>query len=164
MYFWNTTKLIDDLKHNRLSEENFKNYYIASALLTTLGIYAIHLAPRLNFQSVLVECILNIGILLSGINALFAANQRNSGKEFLNRIVSLMLPVTIKVLILSLIPFILLSGYLQYLDGSLTNPELIDPRLEWLDTAFGVWVQLLLFWRLYVALKKVNDFSMPTPV
>lgn len=159
MYIWKTSKLIDDLKHNRLTSQNFKNYYIANALIAILGMYAIHLAPRYNSQSILVEMILSIGILISGINALFTANQRNAGHEFLNRIISLMLPITIKVVILSLILYLLVSGYLHYLDGSLTDPALANPALEWLDTAFSVTVQLVLFWRLYIALKKINDPS-----
>lgn len=157
MYFWNTAKLIDDLKNNRLTEENFKNYYIVIGLFTIIGMYAIHLVPRINTESVIVEFILSIGILISGINALFTANGANNGKHFLNRVISLILPISIKLLVLSFIPYIVILGIFQYLTGSFDNPEIVDPRLEWLETSVSIAIQLLTFWRLYVALKKVNS-------
>ncbi len=157
MYFWNTEKLIDDLKNNRLTEESFKNYYITVGLFTLLGMYAVHLAPRINPQSVIVEFVMSIGILITGLNALFAANGGKAGKYFLNRTVSLALPISIKLLVLSIIPYVIFIGTFQYLNGSFDKPGIIDPRLEWFDTIFTLLIQLITYWRLYVALKKVNS-------
>jgi len=40
MYFWRTDKLIEDLKQNRVSQNEFKNYYLASSIIVLLGIFA----------------------------------------------------------------------------------------------------------------------------
>lgn len=157
MQFWNTAKLIEQLKHDQLSQANYKNYYITVGLLTLLGMYAVQLTPRINTQLVIVEFVLSIGLLISATNSLFAANGADSGKNFLNRIVSLMLPISIKVFVLSLILYVITIGTFQVLTGSLGNPDVVDPRLEWFDTAFTIVIQIVTYWRLYVALKKVNS-------
>ena len=41
MYFWRTDQLIDDLKQNRVTQADFKNYYLVSGILILLGFFAL---------------------------------------------------------------------------------------------------------------------------
>lgn len=45
MYFWNTKKLIDDLRNDRLSEQNYKNYYLVSSVFMVIIMFAMRLNP-----------------------------------------------------------------------------------------------------------------------
>ena len=71
MQFWNTAKLIEQLKHDQLSQAKYKNYYIASCLLTLLSLYLVQLAPRTNMQALIVEFVVSIGILITATNYIF---------------------------------------------------------------------------------------------
>lgn len=159
MYIWKTSKLIDDLKHNRLTSQNFKNYYIVSSLLTLFGMYAIRLSPNHNALFASIEFAINAGILIIGVNMLFIANQRNAGKDFVNRIISLMLPISIKITVLSSICYILIIAILQFLNNTEQHLEKMASLVEWQSIIFSISIQALILWRLYVALKKINDPS-----
>lgn len=39
MYFWNTKKLVADIKNNVLTENDYKNYYIAGGVLLLFVIF-----------------------------------------------------------------------------------------------------------------------------
>ena len=41
MYFWRTDLLIEDLKQNRVTYADFKNYYLVSSILILLSFFAL---------------------------------------------------------------------------------------------------------------------------
>ena len=74
MYFWNVNKLVEDLKLNKVSETDFKNYYIVSANIILLSYLALTLAPESTVSAAWASFILQIGLLISWINAIFKVN------------------------------------------------------------------------------------------
>lgn len=156
MQFWNTTKLIEQLKHEQLSQANYKNYYIASCLLTLISLYLVQFGPRTNMQALVVEFVVSIGILITATNYLFQANGGEAGKHLLNRIICLILPISIRLVVISLPLFIITIGLLQYSTGILDTPN-ADPQLEWYDTGFSIFIQVLMYVMLYKALRKINS-------
>ncbi|KGJ94245.1 hypothetical protein [Colwellia psychrerythraea] len=46
MYFWNTKALSEDIKNSKLTDNDWKNYYLAGSIFLTLSIYIIALSPR----------------------------------------------------------------------------------------------------------------------
>ena len=45
MYFWNTRQLAEDIRSSKLSDNDWKNYYLAMSILGTLVLYLTSLAP-----------------------------------------------------------------------------------------------------------------------
>ena len=45
MYFWNTKQLIQDIKTKQVTQAEFKNYYIGSAVITLLLVMLLNIAP-----------------------------------------------------------------------------------------------------------------------
>ena len=98
MYIWKTDKLSSEIKENTLTEKDWKQYFLAGAILITLSMYMIQTMPRANMISLMVEGILMIVITIIGINIAFNANQENNGTNFVARITALSFPLSIKII------------------------------------------------------------------
>ena len=68
MYFWKTKSLSEDIKSSVLTDEDWKKYYLAGSIILMLSLYLGSLAPRVNMESLLVEAITIIGVIIFGIN------------------------------------------------------------------------------------------------
>lgn len=160
MYFWRTDKLIEDLKQNRVSQNEFKNYYLASSIVVLLGIFASSQAEPEELKISFALFLINLGLLISWINAIFKANGGEQGHAFLNRIIALYLPIMLKItafiiVLYSLILFIF-NQFEAYFDKA---------QFEHIKTLMSMVVDIfssfLVYWRVYVAIKKINS---PLPI
>ena len=150
MYIWKTDKLSSDIKKNTLTEKDWKDYFLAGAILITLSMYMLQTMPRTNMISLMVEGMLMIVITVIGINIAFNANQENKGRNFVARITALSFPLSIKIIATSFI-FGIILGFLNELDPVSTENE------EWAYTAFTVLIQIIFFWRIRVHLTYINE-------
>lgn len=148
MYIWNTGKLVAELKKNSLTEENFKNYYLATSILYLIGFYAATLSPPNSLSALTLEAIGSIGITIFGLNLAFNANKGNDGVCFLSRIASISFPLLIKLLIISIFLGILLV-VLEELSVTQTTSE-------WVYSCSTLLLQLWFFWRLIIHIKILN--------
>lgn len=106
MYFWRTDLLIKDLKQNRVTQADFKNYYLVSGILILLGFFALSQTAVEELKISLAVFLINLGLLISWINAAFKANGGEQGQNFLNRFIALYLTITIKITIFSIVVMI----------------------------------------------------------
>ena len=150
MYIWKTDKLSSEIKENTLTEKDWKQYFLAGAILITLSMYMIQTMPRTNMISLMVEGILMIVITIIGINIAFNANQENKGTNFVARITALSFPLSIKIIAISFI-FGIVLGFLNELDPISAENE------EWVYAAFTVLIQIIFFWRIKVHLSYINE-------
>ena len=140
MYFWKTGALANDIKNNDVSEKDWMHYFIA----TTLIIFSlIKLSPIMNAVPVIVELITISIITIIGISITFNTNQRNNGSNYVARATALTLPITIKVMTISLIFGIFLGIATEM--GILT----LEAQ-EWVTVIFAALIQTVYFWRLNV--------------
>jgi hypothetical protein len=149
MYIWKTDKLASEIKENTLSEKDWKDYFLASAILITVSMYMLQTMPRTNMFLLMIEAILMIAITVIGINIAFNANQENSGTNFVARITALSFPLSIKIIATSFV-FGIILGFLNEMDPISTENE------EWAYTAFTVLIQILFFWRIKIHLTYIN--------
>ena len=145
MYFWNTRQLAEDIRSSKLSDNDWKNYFLAVSILATLVLYLTSLAPRAATSALLLEVILMIGILRFGISVTFNTHKTNDKNVagYISKIVALSLPLSIKLMALSL-GFGIILGILE------------AGNQEWLICAVTVTIQALLFWRLNIHLQAIN--------
>ena len=74
MYFWNTNKLIDDLKNERLADKDYKNYYLISASVTFLMMFAMRFSPVVDIVPSTINTVITILMLIIAVNFCFTAN------------------------------------------------------------------------------------------
>ena len=73
MYFWNTNELSQTIKSSKLSDNDWKNYYLAVSIMTLVGGYlnGLDVSPRENTMAFLIEALSMIGITIFGISITF---------------------------------------------------------------------------------------------
>jgi hypothetical protein len=145
MYFWNTNELSQNIKISKLSDNDWKNYYLAISIMGMLGLYLTALSPRENTMALLVEAISMIGILIFGISITFKTHKTNDKNvaSYISKMVALSFPISIKVLVLSF-GFGIILGIVE------------AGNQEWSITAMTVTFQALIFWRLNIHLQAIN--------
>ena len=151
MYFWNTNELSQNIKSNKLSDNDWKNYYLAAAILGMLAMYGTALTPRENTMALLVEVILMLGIVIFGISITFKTHKTNDKNvaSYISKMVALSFPLTIKFLVLN-VGFGLILGVAQATNAFAPLDS------EWLYPAISVTIQALMFWRLNIYLQAIN--------
>ncbi len=149
MYYWKTKKLADSLKNSELSQAEYKNYYMATAVLMLIGYnLAIQGSPE-TLYTVLFEAIGSILATILGLNIIFRVNGGNSGISYLDRVVSLSFPLLIKVVVAGLLLAIVLETLREL--GSV-NGEQID----WLYSFSIILIQVIFFWRIKAHVQYIN--------
>jgi hypothetical protein len=145
MYFWNTNELSQNIKISKLSDNDWKNYYLAISIMGMLGLYLTALSPRENTMALLVEAISMIGILIFGISITFKTHKTNDKNvaSYISKMVALSFPISIKFLVLSF-GFGIILGIVE------------AGNQEWSITAMTVTFQALIFWRLNIHLQAIN--------
>lgn len=150
MYFWNTKALSKDIKNNAVSDNEWKNYYLAFSLIITLSMYLATVVPRENVTSVLTEGVLMLGIIIFGINITFKTHQKNGNSisNYIAKMTALFLPLTIK--------FMMVSMVVGFVIGIAEASGLPTAFGDWALVTLTVTVQTLIFWRLNVHLHSIN--------
>ena len=133
---------------NTIEPSVLKNYYLCSSLLYSACYYLALLAPPTNLAALAVEAIGILTTLFFGLNAVFKANGGSSGVGFLEKVVSLSVPLSIKVFVWGIALGILLEilktlGFNKF-------------QTEWLTSISVIFIQVIFFWRLAVHIKNTN--------
>lgn len=151
MYIWRTTALSEDIKADALSDNDWKQYYLAGSIFMTISTYLIMLTPRENILSVLIESIAVIGVLIFGVSITYNTNQKGggTGQNYIARIIALSFPLLIKIFVLSLI-----FGLTLGIVGEIL--VFVKEIAEWGFAIFSILMQILYFWRLNVHLAFIN--------
>lgn len=150
MYFWNTKKLSEKIKHNELTEKNKKNYYLGATIYMYLSMYLAYIQPRSNMKLLAIEAVLLLIITLIGFNVTFNSNGGDSGKDYISRMAIVAFPISIKLFLLS---YLVLS--LMGIVGAALSLEELTAESS-LSTV-GLSMQVLFFWRLNSAIKFINE-------
>ncbi len=145
MYFWKTHLLAKELKEKSISEDAFKNYYIATSIVFALAYYIALLEPLQNLFALAIEATGVVIVTILGLNAAFQANGGSSGVSFLNRVVSMSFPLSIKVVVFGII-----LGLFFSVVGLSKSQE------EWITAISGIAIQAVFFWRIVVYLRSIN--------
>jgi len=148
MYLWKINNLVSDLREESLTQENFKNYYLVTSVIITLLFYVIAFDTPTNLTHYLADSIGTIIVTIFGLNLAFNANGGNTGTHFLNKTVSITVPLMIRLGVaftLVMIPFVVLELFF-----SMSISE------EWFLSIFTLSVNIIFFWRLVVHLKNTN--------
>ena len=152
MYFWNTNELSQTIKSSKLSDNDWKNYYLAMSIIGMAGMYLTALSPRENTMALLVERISMIGLIIFGISITFKTHKTNdrSVASYIPKMVALSFPITIKLGVLTFG-----FGFIQGIAQASNAFAVIYSELS--TTAIMVTFQALIFWRLNIHLRAINS-------
>jgi hypothetical protein len=155
MYFWNVKRLVDDIRLNKVSETHYKNYYIASSILIFFSYLVLTLTAESKPAEAWASFILQIGLLISWLNAIFKVNGGEQGQDFLKRIIALYLPVTVQSLVLFIVVGIIIEALLPMLTVNMDEAALEHLSII-KDLTFEVLVSCYIYWRIYKAMQQIN--------
>jgi hypothetical protein len=96
IHWWNTDKLVRELTHNQLSEDQSLRYAMISAILLTASLYYSYWVGAERDWLLLIEFGAVCVISLIGLQECFKANGGSNGSDFLKRLFCLGVPVGIK--------------------------------------------------------------------
>lgn len=148
MYFWKTSLLVEDLKRSSLGENDFKNYYLATAIFTSACLYLAMLQPRENILALVLEAIGTLVVTVLGLNAAFRANGGPTGSRFVEKAVAISFPLLSKVFVAGFA-----SGLLFVVSAAF---DVSQPQLEWVGATAIVAIQVIFFQRLVVHVRNTN--------
>lgn len=155
MYFWRTDQLIDDLKHDRVTNTQFKNYYLVGSILMLLSFFILDISPAKPLKLSIANFLINWGLLITWTNIIYKVNGAENGRYFFGRCFALFLPITIKLFVVLLILFLILQTLLQATGFS--SMYTIDGDMNGIETYIsGIIFSFLTYWRVYVAMRKIN--------
>jgi hypothetical protein len=150
MHYWNTKKLVAEIKANVLSETDRKNYYIGSSVITSIAMSMSIIAGAENKYFAIAVAVLSLFIIVFGINLNFKTNGGNEGKDYITRVIILSFPLLIKIYVLAVIATFILMVPAYMISGN--NPIVV----EWISVFLSVAILIIYFWRLNVHLKEIN--------
>ena len=152
MYFWKTQQLADDIKSDKISEKSKMYYYLVMMVLFDFIAY-LYLVEGLDTVSttiVISEMLSVIIVTIAGILITFKTNKGEDGVDYIARVIMLAFPISIKIFIFMMIFDVALLGIVfYYFDFD-----------EWSDLFISlqtVLVSILLYWRINVYLKYINQ-------
>jgi len=152
VYFWKTQQLADDIKSNKISEKSKMYYYLIMMVLFDFIAY-LYLVEGLDTVSttiVISEMLSVIIVTIAGILITFKTNKGEDGVDYIARVIMLAFPISIKIFIFMMIFDVALLGIVfYYFDFD-----------EWSDLFISlqtVLVSILLYWRINVYLKYINQ-------
>jgi uncharacterized membrane protein len=154
MYIWGINELSYKLKIDSLSEQAKMRQYIGLNLLLLITIFlAMDFWEDINI--VLLNLSLHTIITTIGIMICYSSNSKGDGKNFLDRMICLSLPIAIRITMLNLLLIFLMSSY-----KFLTNVD-----IDLLDIVKNSILNFLFYWWLNSNIVKIaqqsNDFQVP---
>jgi len=148
MYLWKINNLVSELRKESLTQENFKNYYLVSSVIVILSAYVMALYTPTNLTHNWADAIGTILVTIIGLNLAFKANGGNTGSHFLNKTISIYVPLTIRITVAStlvIIPLVVLELFFS-----------VRISEEWFLSILTLSLNIIFFWRLFVHLKNTN--------
>jgi hypothetical protein len=150
MYFWKTDQLAEDIKDNKISEKSKMYYY-----LLTISIYNIIGYQYLSefsgdMTTAIGEMLVTTLVLIFGTFITFKTNNSRGGSDYIARVIMLGLPISIKLIVFTLIFQIVLYEVVFYY----WNYDILTDLFISVSAAI---ISILLFWRINEHLKFINN-------
>ncbi len=156
MYLWKTDELAEKIRLGKMTQREYKNYYLVSCTWLFLVFFLLNAFPNPN-PSVPLEFIgsvIALAISFWGVNKTYVSNGGEQGQEFLARTSALWVPIGVKLMLLSFAFYIaagIVAAILQ------VPPEALESPL--MNHVTGTLLLIISFWRLDVHFKRINPIS-----
>lgn len=154
MFFWKINKLKEILLIRSLTNKELIQYYIASGILLSFVTAILEISPASNAFQVGFNLIISIAIILIGSNYLYRKNGGASGRQLLDRLLSIGWVVTIRLLAFGMPIILILTLVAAIFGGVFYGLAGKEPDEEGMESALNVLLSImvhvwagLVFWR-----------------
>ena len=164
MYFWDSRRLAVDLRNDAVSPTQLKNYLIALFILG-LPNGLVHLGfTREERLSWLLAFTISTMVTVVGLHLAFKANGGSGGERFIQKVVALMLPLTIQTMVLLAVLMVVLVIAASPLELDASGTPKLGAFGEQAANVIGHAAMPWLMWRLVVHMPDtVNSEPAHTP-
>ena len=150
MYFWKTAQLADDIKNNKVSEKSKMYYYLLMIAACNVAVYQYLLDFTINATIAISEMLVTTLVVIMGTLITFKTNKGEGGLDYIARVVMLGLPISIKIVVFTMILQIALFEFaLYYWD--------YDVLTDLFTFVLAATISVLFYWRINVHLKYINQ-------
>jgi hypothetical protein len=160
MYFWNTKALSEDIKHDKLSDNDWKNYYLVALILVGAAFYMADFSPAASKDVALISIILSIVIVFFGVNKTFNTHTVNGdgASRYIANMVALTVPLTVKFFLLSSF-LVIFSGFTLFFAIKASGSHIdFDRSFEWFSyVVVRPAIIVLMFWRYNIHIQNLNS-------
>ena len=105
MYWWNVSKLAEDLRERRVEEKERFKYYIAFIVLYGVTLELANYFPVPFNMARLIYSAATLIIIITGTILCHRANRSGDNADFIGRMICLGWPIFVKLLVLSIVIF-----------------------------------------------------------
>ena len=162
MYIWKIEALVEDFKANRVTQREKMKYCLLSSVIALVVLHLPYEAHSPTLHT--IEFLISVAITIGGILLCFKANQSGDDEEFIDRVICLGLPITIRLVVL-FIPFFTLVSIVTTEITPVNSP--IEPAAPTTETSdlygpvieivlFAI-LQLVIYWRLRYQILRVSS-------
>jgi hypothetical protein len=146
MYWWNVSKLAEDLTNDRVTERERFKYYLADAIVMNAVVQLVIYVGQPFTMWYALSSLAAVVISIVGIVLCYRVNKAGDDADFIERIVCLGWPVTIKLAVLFGVIMIVIAivGEImtQHYYMSSTGPEALN---ELLSLVYEIVLYLMLY-------------------
>lgn len=154
MYFWNVSKLAEELQEGKVDEKERLKYFLATFVFWVLGAQLfVYYGGSFGLMR-LIPVVANVTAGALGIYDCYGANRGGDNKDFIGRIVCLGWPCAVKTVAFLIVSFLIVLVVSSTLECETTMVE-----------AFGRWFRWSLFvviW-IYFAMVKIYIATAAQP-
>jgi hypothetical protein len=152
MYWWNVSKLGEDLREGRVDEKERFKYYLASVIAWTLGAQPFLYYGQSFKITDLVSACLALTITIVGTVMCYRVNRSGDNQDFIGRMVCLAWPIGIKLLVLFiavLLPILIFVDVATWGAGSEVSTAKGERAEDIATVIWGLTFLLVFYWMLY---------------
>lgn len=150
MYFWKTDQLAADIKNNKVSEKSKMYYYLLIMASYNIVTYQYLADFTVDTTIAIIEMVVTTLIVIIGTFITFKTNNSRGGSDYIARVIMLGLPISIKLIVFTLIFQIVLYEVVFYY----WNYDILTDLFISVSAAI---ISILLFWRINEHLKFINN-------
>lgn len=140
MHFWRTSKLVAELRADALTPVDYLRYFVTTITLNLAASYGAILAPHPDSATVAVEAAATVAILVLALLAAYRANGGAAGTRFIEKVVVIGLPLSVKSLLAGMVLGAVAFG--------LSLAEVRDCLIERGSAGAAIAIQGIIAWRL----------------
>lgn len=116
MRFWDAEGLAEDLKNDRVSEDQKARYFLATIVVYLFGLQVYVMIGWKPSLVLLGKSLIVVLVALFGLEQCYLTNKRGDNRDFIARFMCLAWPITLRVLAYSAIAAAVLEGLVDQSD------------------------------------------------
>jgi len=164
MYFWNVNALVDDLKHDRVTQKEQFKYYLLFSIVTVIFMDPYFYDGSTYNIYDLLNSILSVLITAFGTYYCFKINSSGDNKDFIVRMILLGLPIAIRAVVIFIpLMFVAMTIEAFFIISPDMDVEKLDNFGDKATLSSVIYLALFLIGYFWYLAKKIKEVSTSSP-